>query len=133
MASPLYKIFYRISAINESLTTKIATKLNRDNPVVTGSIKESIYTISGLTPVLTPDDRGTIQLWTLSGNSIPTDGIDAGKSITLMIDDGDGYTITWPLITWVGGTPPTLDTTKYTVVELWKVGVVLYGAFVGYA
>jgi hypothetical protein len=52
-----------------------------------------------------------------------------------MVLDGSAYTITWTsvAVTWVGGTAPTLDTTKYTVIELWKVGSTIYGALVGAA
>ena len=102
---------------------------------VAGAITETVYAISGTTPAISPDN-GTIQTWTLSGNSTPTAGTwGAGQSITIMINDGTAYTITWTSmsITWVGGSAPTLDTTKYTVIELWKVGSVLYGALVGAA
>jgi hypothetical protein len=50
-----------------------------------------------------------------------------------MIGDGTAYTITWTTmnVVWVGGTAPTLATTGYTVVELWKVSTTIYGALVG--
>ena len=48
-----------------------------------------------------------------------------------MIDDGSASTITWPSMTWVGGSAPTLATTGYTVIELWKVAGTLYGAHTG--
>jgi hypothetical protein len=98
-----------------------------------GSIAENVFAVSGTTPALSPTN-GTIQTWTLSANSTPTVGTwNAGESITLMVLDGTAFTITWPTITWVGGSAPTLDTTKYTVIELWKVGTVIYGALVGAA
>jgi hypothetical protein len=52
-----------------------------------------------------------------------------------MVLDGTAYTITWTsvAVTWVGGTAPTLDTTKQNVIELWKVGGTIYGASVGAA
>lgn len=105
-------------------------KLSAINPVITGSITEGVYAISGATPAIDPAN-GTIQTWALAGASTPTDALSSGQSLTLMIDDGAGYTITWPPIQWVGGTAPTLATAGYTVVELWKVGAVLYGALVG--
>lgn len=94
--------------------------------------KETVHTISGTTPALDPIN-GTIQVWTLTANSTPTDSIGDGESLTLMIDDGAAYTVTWPAITWVnnGGSAPTLATSGYTTVTLWKVGGVLYGALVG--
>lgn len=93
-------------------------------------IVETVYALSGTTPALDPAN-GTIQTWTLTGNSTPTDSLSAGESITLKILDGTAYTITWPTMEWVGGTAPTLDTTNDTWVVLWKVGSTLYGALVG--
>ena len=97
-----------------------------------GALKETVYALSGTTPALDPSN-GTIQTWTLSASSTPTDAFLAGESMTLMIDDGTAYTITWPSVTWVNnaGAAPTLRTTGYTVVVLWKVSTTLYGALVG--
>lgn len=94
--------------------------------------KETVYAVSGTAPALNPAN-GTMQTWTLSANSTPTDGLVAGQSMTLMIDDGSSYTITWPTMSWVGGSAPTLATSGYTIVVLWKVGSTLYGAHVGNA
>jgi hypothetical protein len=104
--------------------------LTETNPVITGSITEDVYVLTGTTPVLEPDN-GTIQTWELTAASTPTDGFAAGQSMTLMVADGTAYTITWPSVTWVGGNAPTLETTGHTVIELWKVGSTLYGALVG--
>jgi len=99
---------------------------------VTGTPVEDVYALSGTSASLEPDN-GSIQTHTLTGNTTYTDGFSAGQAITLMIDDGSAYTVTWPTITWVngGGTAPTLATSGYTVVALWKVSTVLYGALVG--
>ena len=94
------------------------------------AITETVYTLTGTTPDLDPD-LGTIQTWTLTGNSTPVDTLTDGQSMTLMIDDGDAYSITWPTMTWTGGSAPTLATSGYTVVTLWKVGTTLYGVYVG--
>jgi hypothetical protein len=48
----------------------------------------------------------------------------------LMVSAGS-YTLTFPTITWVGGSAPTLATSGYTVIELWKTASTLYGATVG--
>jgi hypothetical protein len=98
------------------------------------AIVETVYALSGTTPALNPSN-GTIQTWTLSGNSSPTDSLAAGESLTLMVDDGSASTITWPSVTWKtdGGVAPTLNTTGFTAIVLWKVGSVLYGARVGNA
>ena len=101
-------------------------------PTITGTPTETIFAISGTTPALNPAN-GSIQTWTLTGNSTPTDSVAAGQAITVMIDDGTAYTITWPSVTWVNNAKvaPTLATTGYTTVTLWKVGTTLYGAVVG--
>lgn len=112
--------------------TQTLTNKTLSAPTVTGAIIETVYAVTGTTPALEPAN-GSIQTWTLTANSTPTDSIAAGESITLMIDDGTAYTITWPTITWVnnGGAAPTLATTGYTVIALWKVSTTLYGALVG--
>ena len=101
-------------------------------PVITGTIVEDVYAISGTTPALDPAN-GSVQTWTLTASSTPTDSLTSGEAITIMINDGTAYTITWPTITWVngGGTAPTLATSGYTVIALWKVSTTLYGALVG--
>ena len=96
---------------------------------------ETVYAVSGTTPVLSPVN-GTIQTWTLSGNSTPTAGAwSNGQSITLMVDDGTAYTITWTslAVNWKTdtGSAPSLNTTGYTAIQLWKVGGTVYGARVG--
>jgi hypothetical protein len=99
------------------------------------SYTEGIFAVTGTTPALSPTNA-TIQTWTLSANSTPTSGIWVnGQSLTLMVDDGTARTITWTTlaVTWKtnAGIAPTLNTTGYTVIQLWKVGGVIYGARVG--
>jgi len=77
--------------------------------------------------------NGTIQYKTLSGNTTLTESLVDGEYVTLMIDDGTAYTVTWPTTTWIGGSAPTLGTSGYNVIELWKVNGTLYGAFAGNA
>lgn len=107
----------------QTLTNKTLTA-----PVLDGGYSEEVYALSGTGPALDPAN-GSIQTHTLSGNTTYTDSLSAGESIILMIDDGTAYTVTWPTITWIGGggTAPTLATTGYTVITLWKVSTTLYG------
>lgn len=93
-------------------------------------IQEQQYNLTGTN--INPAN-GTIQYVTLTGNITLTESLADGQYVTLMIDDGAGFTITWPTITWVGGTAPTLVTTGYNVIELWQVNGTVYGAFVGTA
>ena len=111
----------------QTLTNKTITDLIFD-----GSFTEEIFTITDGASVDLNPANGTIQLWTLGASRSPTaTNFTNGESMTLMINDGTAYTITWPSVTWVGGTAPTLATTGYTVVELWEAGSTLYGAYVG--
>lgn len=115
---------------------------NLTSPTITGAIlnagyTESVYAIGGSTPALSPAN-GSIQTWILQNGSTPTIGTWAsGQSLTLMIDDGSAYTVNWTsmAITWEtdSASAPTLSTAGYTVIQLWKVGTVIYGARVGNA
>ena len=96
------------------------------------SITETIFAITDGASVDLNPLNGGIQTWTLGASRSPTATTFAdGQSMTLSIDDGTAYTITWPSVTWVGGSAPTLATTGKTWIELFKVNGVLYGALVG--
>lgn len=97
------------------------------------SYKETVVALSGTTPSI-GTSAGTIQTWTLTGNSTPASALVDGESVTLMVDDGSGaYTINWSTVavTWIGGIAPVLATSGYTVIVLWKVAGVVYGSLVG--
>ena len=94
---------------------------------IAGSVGEQVYNLTGTD--IDPDN-GTIQYKTLTGNTTFTESLTTGQYVTLMIDDGTGFTITWPTIYWPGGLAPTLATTGYNVIQLWKVGSDLYGSYV---
>jgi hypothetical protein len=121
---------------SQTLTNKTLT-----DPAIIGAIAEDVYTISDGAAFEIDPGNGTIQLITLGASRTPkATNFAAGESVTLMVLDGSAYTLTWTDATfggsgvvWVGGTAPTLDTTKYTVIELWKVGTQVYGALVGAA
>ena len=101
-----------------------------------GNYTETVFAVvDGVGAVLNPDN-GPIQTWTLGASRTPTQsGWDAGQSITLLIDDGTAYAVTWTTlgVVWKtgGGVAPTLITTGFTVIVLWKVGTTIYGARVG--
>ena len=106
-----------------------------NSAVLNDGYTEEVFAVTGTTPALSPTN-GSIQTWTLSGNSTPTAGTWAsGQSLTLMVDDDTAYTIDWSsvAVTWKtnGGTAPTLNTTGFTAIQLWKVDTVIYGARVG--
>ena len=121
-----------ITTLGTSQASKVVTADASGDVKFANAIVETVYALSGTTPALNPNN-GTIQTWALSANSTPTDSFAAGEAMTLMIDDGTAYTITWPSVTWKtdGGVAPTLNTSGFTVVTLWKVSTTLYGARVG--
>ena len=112
-----------------------ATSPTLSGPTFNDGYTEEVFAVSGTTPALSPAN-GSIQTWTLSANSTPTAGTwNAGQSITLMVEDGTAFTITWTslAVTWAtnGGSAPALNPTGYTTIALWKVGSTIYGARVG--
>jgi hypothetical protein len=115
--------------------TQTLTNKTLIEPVLEGTIVEDVFTITDGASVDIDPSNGSIQLWTLTASRTPVlpTSWTAGQGITLQIADGAAYAITWATmgVVWAGGDPPTLATTGYTVVELWKVGTTIYGAFVG--
>lgn len=94
--------------------------------------KDTIYAITDGASVDINPANGGIQTWTLGANRTPTaSSFAAGQSMTLMIDDGTAYAVTWTTIgvTWISGSAPVLATSGYTVIVLWKVGSTIYGAY----
>lgn len=111
------------------------------DPALIGTLKEDIYTITDGAAFEIDPSNGSVQLITLGANRTPkaTNFAD-GEAITLMVDDGTAYTLTWTDATFGGsgvvwktdgGVAPTLNTTGYTVIVLFKVGSQVYGARVG--
>ena len=118
----------------QTLTNKTLT-----DPAITGTILEDVFTITDGAAFEIDPGNGSIQLITLGANRTPkATNFTAGESITLMVNDGTAYTLTWTDATWgsggviwKGGTAPTLATTGYSVIQFWKVGSQVYGASVG--
>ena len=103
---------------------------------LSGAIYENVFTITDGSSVDLNPVNGTIQLWTLGSNRTPTaTNFAPGQSITLMVIDGTNYTINWTSIGVVwktnAGLSPTLNTSGYTAIILWKVASTVYGARVG--
>ena len=125
---------------NVTLTgTQTLTNKTLTDPAITGTILEDVYTITDGAAFEVDPGNGSIQLITLGASRTPkATNFTAGESITLMVNDGTAYTITWTDATWgsggviwKGGTAPTLATTGYSVIQFWKVSTQVYGASVG--
>jgi hypothetical protein len=127
---------WRVEFISELGGTQLVPLAN---PIITGTIVEDVFTITDAAAFEVNPDNGSIQLITLGASRTPkATNFVAGESVTLMVNDGTAYTLTWTDTTWgptgviwVGGTPPTLATTGYTVIQFWKVNSQVYGARVG--
>jgi hypothetical protein len=126
----------------------VVTKLSASaaaltDPTITGTILEDIFTITDGAAFEIDPGNGSIQLITLGASRTPkATNFAAGEAITLMVDDGTAYTLTWTDSTFGGsgvvwktdnGSAPTLNTSGYTVIVLWKVSTQVYGARVGNA
>jgi hypothetical protein len=101
-------------------------------------LKDTVHTITDGAAFEIDPANGSIQIVTLGANRTPAaTNFEAGQTVLLGIDDGSTYTVTWSTVavTWVkvGGTAaaPTLATSGYTWVILWKAGSTIYGAEVG--
>lgn len=111
----------------------IATPTLTD-PIITGAILEDIYTITDGAAFEIDPSNGTLQRVVLGADRTPlATNFANGESVTLMVDDGTARTITWTgvSVVWVGGSAPTLATSGFTIIELWKEGNVIRGALVG--
>ena len=112
-----------------TISGNLGTDLNMNgfsivNPDITGSITEET---SIATDVFEPDN-GTMQYRTLVANTTFTDGLAEGQTLTLYLTNA-GFTVTYPTISWDGGTEPTLGTTDRLYFE--KVNGTLYGFITG--
>lgn len=120
----------------QTLTNKTLT-----DPAIIGTILEDIFTITDGAAFEIDPGNGSIQLITLGANRTPkATNFANGEAVTLMVDDGTAYTLTWTDATFGGsgvvwktdgGNAPELNTTGYTVIVLFKVGNQVYGARVG--
>jgi hypothetical protein len=120
-------------------STSTLTNKTLTDPAIIGTILEDVFTITDGAAFEVDPGSGSVQLITLGASRTPKcTNFVAGESVTLMVDDGTAYTLTWTDATWggsgvvwTGGTAPTLATSGYTVIQFWKVSTQVYGAYVG--
>ena len=99
---------------------------------LSGGVVETTTTVTYASSIALTYDNGSIQTVTLTGNVTFTDSLADGESVVLMLNAGASYTVTFPTMTWVssgGNAAPTL--TANDTLVFWKIGSVLYGAYVG--
>jgi hypothetical protein len=101
-------------------------------------LKDTVYTITDGAGFEIDPANGSVQVVTLGASRTPVaTNFESGQTVLLGIDDGSAYAITWSSVnpTWVksGGSAsaPTLATTGYTWVLLWKVGSTMHASVVG--
>jgi hypothetical protein len=102
------------------------------------AIKDTVYTITDGAAFEIDPANGAIQVVTLGDDRTPAaTNFAAGHVLLLGVDDGSAYTIDWTTVdpTWVkvggSGAAPTLATTGYTWILLWKVSTTIYATEVG--
>lgn len=127
--------------IVQPTATQTLTNKTLTDPAITGAILEDIYTITDGAAFEIDPGNGSVQLITLGASRTPkATNMAAGEAVTLMVDDGSAYTLTWTDSTFGGsgvvwktdgGVAPTLNTAGYTAIVLWKVSTQVYGARVG--
>jgi len=121
--------------VSTNLTQTLSNK-TIEKAILNNGYTEEVFAITDGASVNLDPNNGSIQTWTLGASRTPDQANwAAGQSITLLIDDGTDYAITWSTLAVVwktdGGVAPTLNTTGFTVIVLWKVGTTIYGARVG--
>jgi multidrug efflux pump subunit AcrA (membrane-fusion protein) len=113
----------------DTMVTDVAQVMTAELTVA--EFKETVYNLTGtqIDPA-----NGSVQYKTLTENTTFTEAITDGQAVTLRIEGGATYTVTWPTMTWIGSggnVAPTLNGTK-DVVVIWQENSTVYGAYVGY-
>lgn len=106
------------------------------DPAINGAITEEVFAITDGPGFAINPRNGSVQTVTLGANRTPVAaGWLSGDAMVLKVADGAGYAITWTSmgVVWVGngGAAPTLATSGYTHLSLWKDGATLYGKGIG--
>jgi hypothetical protein len=123
-------------AVVGTTDTQTLSAKTLERAILNDGYTEEVFAITDGATVNLDPNNGSIQTWTLGASRTPGQANwAAGQSITLLIDDGSAFAITWSTLSVVwktgGGVAPTLNTSGFTVIVLWKVSTTIYGARVG--
>lgn len=124
---------------NKTLTAAVLNNPSVVNPTFTGTPVEDIFTITDAAAFEIDPANGSWQAITLGASRTPkATNFQNGQTVTLYVDDGAGYTLTWTDATfgstgvkWLGGSAPILATTGLTWITLWKIAGQVYGCLNG--
>ena len=123
-----------VSSIVSSVVDNAYVEARLPGSVSADNYIEGVDSISGTSVSIDPSN-GSLAIHALSGTTTYSyaAGWVAGESITLHITS-NGNTVNWPITKWVGGEAPDLSGTDGVhIVNLWKIGSDVYGAYVGEA
>lgn len=126
---------YSSARMMQVVESDAVTMVNKtlEATTLTNGYTEEVFALSGTAPVISAAN-GSIQTWVLTGTSAPSLSLASGQSVTLMIQPSS-YTITWTGINWLrpggSGSAPTLYTVGRTLITLWKIGALTFGAHAG--
>ena len=137
------------------IVTDLATKLNHTSGTATtltlsgtttnsGTINGGIisdaelvdfsFTRQAVTSGATPDfdlSSGSIVTYTNTETMSPTfTTTQTDTSFKLLITNGEAFVITWPSVSWAGGTKPTLTAAGVDLLEFHKINSVWYGTVI---
>ena len=100
---------------------------------VAGKITETVHELGTSGTIEIDPANGTIQTIAMTADVTLTDSLATGEFVTLQITSVGTDTVTWPAMQWMFGTEPTLNATNTNWVQLFKVGSVLYGSYIGFS
>lgn len=120
---------YEVGGVTKVVGVKISSTVIVDGPLTDVELVEFNETTNIATTGTLLRADGGIQGLTMTSDTTITLDLTEGQALTLHLSGGDTWTATWPTITWVGGTAPTL--TAADVIEFWYFNGELFGAYGG--
>lgn len=124
---------------SQTLSNKTLTAPTIGSPVMTGTPRETHFTITDSAGFEIDPANGSMQTIVLGASRTPKGtNFQNGQSVLLGIYGSSGRTVTWTDtsfgsggVIWVGGPAPTLQDNKWNWVTLWKTGSDVRGSTIG--